>query len=149
MTGTAERDNFVYKNPMRSLTVLLVDDYEPFRRLIRSMLEEMPEIQVIGEAFDGLDAVHKAEQLRPDLIFLDIGLPKLNGIQAAQTIVKSVPDSKIVFLSQENSDDVVSEAFRLGAFGYITKIKAATEIKKAIEALRLAKESVPSKLGVA
>src|SRR5690349_13824524 len=101
---------------MTSVSVLLVDDYAPFRRLICSFLEEMPDVRVIGEAADGFEAVQKAEELQPDLILLDVGLPKMSGIQAAKNIVKSVPQSKIVFLSQETSDDVVEEAFRSGAF---------------------------------
>src|SRR5437762_7436773 len=107
------------KKQMTYLTVLLVDDYEPFRRLIRSMLEETSGFRIIGQASDGLDAIQKAEELRPDLILLDIGLPKLSGIQAARKILQRVPDSKIIFLSQETSADVVAEAFRLGASGYV------------------------------
>jgi DNA-binding NarL/FixJ family response regulator len=121
---------------MGSLTVLLVDDYEPFRRLICSMLEEKPDLEIIGQASDGLEAVQKAEELRPDLILLDIGLPKLSGIQAARKIFATVPDSKIVFLSQETSADVVEEAWRLGASGYVAKIHAGTDLIKAIEAVR-------------
>ena len=86
--------------------VLVVDDYEPFRRFVSSMLGEMPELQIIGEAADGLEAVQKAEELRPDLILLDIGLPILNGIEAARQIRRLVQESKIVFVSQESSADV-------------------------------------------
>ena len=134
---------------MRSVTVLLVDDYEPFRRLICSLLGEMPGVQTIGEASDGLEAIEKAEELHPDLILLDISLPKLSGLRAAKSILKSVPDSKIVFLSQESSDDVIKEALRLGAFGYVSKIHAGTELGKTVQAVREAKELVRLKLGVA
>ena len=121
---------------MTSFTVLVVDDYEPFRRLTCSVLEEMPGILILDEACDGLEAVQKAQELRPDLILLDIGMPRLNGIQAARTIRETVPHSKIVFLSQETSSDVVEEAFRLGAFAYVPKVSAGTELTKAVEAAR-------------
>jgi DNA-binding NarL/FixJ family response regulator len=125
---------------MSSLTLLVVDDYEPFRRLICSMLEEMVDVQIIGEASDGLEAIRKAEELHPDLIVLDIGLPALNGIQAAQRILKAVPESKIVFLSQESSADVMDEALRLGALGYVVKVNAGTDLPKAIETVRRGKQ---------
>jgi DNA-binding NarL/FixJ family response regulator len=76
-------------------------------------------LQVIGEVSDGLEAVQKAEELQPDLIVLDIGLPTLDGIEAARRIRKFSPESKIVFLSQESSADVVQEAFSLGTLGYV------------------------------
>ena len=118
---------------MTPLTILLVDDYEPFRRLICSMLGEMAGVQVIGQVSDGLAAIESAEELRPDLILLDIGLPKLNGMQAARIILKANPDSKVIFLSQETSADMADEAIRLGAWGYIVKVNAGTDLPKAIE----------------
>src|SRR5208337_1963779 len=95
--------------------------------------------RVIGEVSDGLDAVQKAVELQPDLILLDIGLPSLNGIEAAQRIRKLVPESKIVFLTQESSADVVQEALRLGARGYVVKMMAGSELLTAVEAVLLGK----------
>src|SRR5579884_2064405 len=124
---------------MASLTVLLVDDYEPFRRLICSMLEEMADVEVIGQASDCLAAIESAAELRPDLILLDIGLPKLNGIQAARNILKATPESKVIFLSQETSRDMADEAHRLGAWGYIVKVNAGSDLPQALELVRQGK----------
>jgi CheY-like chemotaxis protein len=104
-----------------SVRVLVVDDFEAFRRLPCSILETMPELQVICQASDGLEAVQRAEELQPDLILLDIGLPTLNGIEAARQIRRFSPDSKIIFLTLESSTDVVQEGLNLGARGYVLK----------------------------
>ena len=87
------------------IRVLIVDDYEDWRRTVRELLRERPELQVICEVADGLEAVQKAGELKPDLILLDIGLPKLNGIEAARQIRQLSPSAKIIFLSQDNSLD--------------------------------------------
>jgi DNA-binding NarL/FixJ family response regulator len=121
---------------MSPFRVLVVEDFLPFRRFICSALGEKPELQVVGEASDGQEAVHKAEELRPDLILLDIGLPTLNGIEAARQIRKLAPESKIVFVSQESSADVIEEAMNLGAMGYVVKAQAGRELLAAVDAVR-------------
>jgi CheY-like chemotaxis protein len=113
--------------------VLLVDDFEPFRRVTASILED-PGLQVI-EASDGMQAVAMARELQPDLILLDIGLPKLNGLEAARRIRDVSPNSKIIFLSQNSSADIVQQAFRLGAWGYIVKVNAGRELLPAVRAV--------------
>jgi DNA-binding NarL/FixJ family response regulator len=118
---------------MSSLRVLVVDDCEPFRRFVCSTVEKKPDLQVVGEASDGLEAVQKAEELQPDLIVLDIGLPTLNGIEVARRIRKLCPERKILFMSQESSADVAHEAFRLGAMGYVVKSHAGSELFVALE----------------
>ena len=118
-----------------SVRVLVVDDYEPFRRFVCSTLERRPDLQIIGEASDGLEAVQKAEGLQPDLIVLDIGLPTLNGLEAARRIRKFSPESKILFLSQESSADVVQEALGIGALGYVIKTHAGIELLAAVDAV--------------
>jgi DNA-binding NarL/FixJ family response regulator len=125
-----------------SVRVLVVDDHEPFRRFVCSTLGKNPELQVIGEVSDGLEAVHKVEELQPDLIVLDIGLPTLNGIEAARRIRKLAPESKILFVSQESSADVVQEALRLGALGYVVKSHAGSELLAAVEAIRQGRQFV-------
>ena len=113
----------------------MVEDYEPFRRFICSTLRKKPEFQIVGEVADGLEAVQKAEELQPDLIMLDIGLPSLNGIDAARRIRKLSPKSKILFMSQESSADVVQQALALGALGYVVKAHAGGELQPAVEAV--------------
>jgi DNA-binding NarL/FixJ family response regulator len=115
--------------------VLVVEDYEPFRRFICSRLRKRPELEIVCELADGLEAVQKAEELRPDLIVLDIGLPSLNGIDAARRIRKRFPESKILFVSQESSADVVQEALALGALGYVVKAHAGNDFLPAVEAV--------------
>ena len=111
-----------------SLTrVLVVDDNEPFRRFVQATLDTRPELHVVGEVSDGLEAVQKALELQPDLIVLDIGLPGLNGIEAARHIRMLSPNSKILFLSQE--------ALCLGALAYVIKACAASDLLAAVEAV--------------
>jgi DNA-binding NarL/FixJ family response regulator len=120
--------------------VLVVDDYEPFRRFVCSTLGRRQDLQVIGEVSDGLEAVHKAERLRPDLVLLDLGLPILNGIEAAQRIRMLSPDSKILFVSQESSSAVVQEALGAGACGYVIKTDARSELLTAVDAVLLGEQ---------
>jgi len=117
-----------------SVRILIVEDFPQFRQFICSMLGERNDLQIIGEAADGLEAVQKAVELKPDLILMDIGLPSLNGIEAARQIRKLVPQSKIIFLSQESSSEVMQEALSLGARGYVVKIKATSELMTVIDA---------------
>ncbi len=118
-----------------AVRVLVVDDYEPFRRVVCTILDARPELQVIGEAADGLEAVQKAAELQPDLILLDIGMPALNGIEAAHRISRLVPAAKILFVSQENDMDVIAAALSDGATGYLHKQTASSELLSAVEAV--------------
>lgn len=113
----------------------MVDDYEPWRRFVSSTLQRSPELQVVSEASDGIAAVQKAEELQPDLILLDIGLPELNGIETARRIRRSSPDSKIIFITENRSPEIASEALRTGGSGYLVKSAAGTELFKAIDAV--------------
>src|SRR5271169_136821 len=122
---------------MSSVRVLVVEDFVPFRQFVCSTLGKMPGLQVVGEVSDGLEAVQKALELKPDLILLDIGMPGMNGIEAARQIRKLVPESKIIFLSQESSQDVVQEALSAGASGYVIKSMAGNELLPAVEAVFL------------
>jgi DNA-binding NarL/FixJ family response regulator len=115
--------------------ILVVEDFEPYRAFVTSLLREKPDMQVICEATDGLDAVARAEQFTPDLILMDIGLPKRNGIEAARQILEFTPNAKIIFLTQETAAEVVQEALQLGACGYVLKSRAGNDLLEAIDAV--------------
>ena len=117
------------------MRVLIVEDFVPFRQFICSTLAKKPELQLIGEVSDGLEAVQKADELKPDLILLDIGLPSLNGIDAARQIRKLSPESKIIFLSQESSADVIEAALSLGAWAYVLKMRAESDLLAAVDSV--------------
>lgn len=119
--------------------ILVVDDFEPFRNLVGSILHGRADWEIIAEARDGLEALEKAKALRPELILLDIALPKMNGIQVAEELAKTTLESKIIFISQETSADIVQEAIRLRASGYVNKAKAVRELIAAIDAVFLGK----------
>ena len=126
--------------------VLVVEDQEPFRRFVCSTLEKRPELQIVCEVSDGQDAVRKSGELHPDLILLDVGLPSLNGIEAARQIRKLSHKSKILFVSQESDADVVQEAFRIGALGYVAKINSGSDLLPAVEAVCQGKRFVSAGL---
>ena len=117
-----------------AIRVLIAEDFPAFRQFVCSTLTKRPDLQVIGEVSDGLEAVQLAIELKPDLILLDVGLPTMNGIEAARRIRALVPESKIIFLSQETSDEVVEEALSTGARGYVVKAKAGSQLLAAIGA---------------
>jgi DNA-binding NarL/FixJ family response regulator len=130
----------------RATRVLVVEDFEPFRQFFRSTLSKIPRVQIIGEVSDGLDAVLKAEELQPDLILLDIGLPTLDGIEAARQIRALCPASRVIFLTQESGEHFVQEAFRVGAMAYVAKMRAGKELAAAVDAVLDGRQFVGSAL---
>jgi DNA-binding NarL/FixJ family response regulator len=133
-TLNVEEEKLLQPVPIR---ILLVDDFALWRQTVSSMLAIKPRLQVVGEASDGGEAVEKAVALKPDLILLDIGLPTLNGLEVARQIRERVPGSKIIFLSQESSPDIIQEAMNVGASGYVVKTKAGNELFTAVGAVFL------------
>ena len=128
-TPLLENNNVRGGEPYR---ILVVDDFAGFRRFVNSALRRRTRFQIV-EASDGLAAVQKAEELKPDLILLDIGLPSLNGLEVARRIREFDPSARILFLSQECSADVILEALGLG--GYVHKSSAQRDLLPAIEAV--------------
>ena len=130
---------------MSLVRILVADDFEDWRSQVHSLLQARPAWQVIAEASDGSEAVQKAGDLKPDLIVLDIGLPKLNGIEAARQIRQLSPNSKIIFLSQNSDLDVVRAALDTGALGYVHKADARRELPPAVDAALRGKQFVSSR----
>ena len=118
---------------MSSFHILVADDLPVWRVKVRHLLQAYPEWEVT-EACDGMEAVQKAAQLHPDIILLDIGMPILSGLEAAQQISKTSPASIIVFLTQHTDSELMSAARNTGAKGYVLKANAATELLPVIAA---------------
>ena len=114
--------------------ILVVDDVKVWRDAVCRILATRPGLQVIAQAADGEEAVQLAGELKPDLIVLDIGLPKLDGLHAAARISELSPASKVVFLSQDNDPEIVQAALSIGLSAYVYKPKATTELLYAIKA---------------
>jgi DNA-binding NarL/FixJ family response regulator len=129
-----------------SIRVLIVDDFEPWRNFVCSTLQNEPGIQIVGEVSDGSEAVQKAEELKPDLILLDIGLPTLNGVEVAKRIHQIIPDARILFLTQNADLDVLRTAMTNGAKGYILKMDAEGELIPAIAAVMKGEKFVSERL---
>jgi DNA-binding NarL/FixJ family response regulator len=119
----------------QQVRILIVEDHEPFRHYVSSTLQQQANVRIIGEAEDGLQAVQLAKVLQPDVIILDIGLPRLSGIEAGRQIRQVAAESRIIFLSQETSADVREEAWALGAWGYVVKAQAGHELIAAVQAV--------------
>jgi DNA-binding NarL/FixJ family response regulator len=116
-----------------TVRILVVDDFEPWRREVCAMLQRRPEFCVVAEVADGLEAVQEADKLKPDLILLDIGLPSLNGLEVANRIRQSTPDARIIFLTQMSDSDVIRATLSTGAQGYVVKANAWAELFAAID----------------
>jgi DNA-binding NarL/FixJ family response regulator len=121
------------KSLMASATVLIADDFSPWRAQVRFILQLRPEWQIIGEASDGQQAVQRAQALRPDIVLLDIGMPLLHGMAAADQIRKLSARSRVLFLTQNDDSELMNEALATGADGYVLKASAATELIPAVE----------------
>ena len=117
------------------LRALVVDDFEKWRRYVCSALQQIPGVEVVGQAADGLDAIQKAKDLRPNLILLDIGLPRLNGIEVARRLSTISPESKIIFFTENRSSEIKEEALRAGGSAYVIKSNSESELIAAIEAV--------------
>jgi DNA-binding NarL/FixJ family response regulator len=114
--------------------ILVAEDFESWRVKIRSILQAQPEWQIVCEVSDGLQAVEKTEELSPDVVLLDVGMPVLNGVEAAKRIRQKAPNAKLLFLTQDGDNDTRTAALNTGAEGYLLKSKAASELVPSIAA---------------
>lgn len=120
---------------MAKIRILLVDDHTILRQGIRSLLNDEENVEVIGEAEDGRQAIEKTKQMIPDLIVLDIMMPNLNGIEALREIKKLSPETKVLVLTMYNNEDFVYQTLQAGASGYLLKESAFTDVVSAINAI--------------
>ncbi|HET6178670.1 MAG TPA: response regulator transcription factor [Candidatus Sulfotelmatobacter sp.] len=123
---------------MSAIRIMVVDDFKQWRTTLRSVVEAVEGFRVVAEAGDALEAIAKAGRLRPDIVLLDIGLPLLNGIEAAPRIRRTSPGSKIIFLTQEHDSDVMAAAFAAGAEAYLLKSEVVGELRRVLDAVRQA-----------
>jgi DNA-binding NarL/FixJ family response regulator len=114
--------------------ILLVDDFVPWHRTVTLLLQKNAALQVISAATNGLEAVTKAQELQPDLVLLDIGLPGMTGIEAASRILAVSPGSKIIFLTENDCEMIQEKALSTGACGYVLKSSAMYQLLPAVEA---------------
>jgi DNA-binding NarL/FixJ family response regulator len=120
---------------MKTLRILIADDHDLLRRGLKSLLESRPGWTICGEALTGREAVTKAEQLRPDIVVLDISMPELNGVEAARRILKAWPNTEILILSVHYSDQLIRDILEAGVRGYVVKSDSDRDLIVAVEAL--------------
>lgn len=137
--GLASRDSGTQMEAITGKTspvrVLVVDDFKPWMNFVQTVLEKVPGFRIVGVAFDGAEAILQSQLLRPDLVLIDISLPLMNGIDAARHIIRLVPDSRIIFVSQKCEPSVVQAAFAAGGQGYVAKFDVVGELLQAMEAV--------------
>jgi len=131
---------------MGELRLLVADDHEVVRKGLRALLEEQPGWKVEAEAADGRDAVKKAQELKPDIAVMDIGMPSLNGLEATRQILKTTARTKVLILTMHESDPLIREVLDAGARGYLLKTDASRDLIAAVDAVRRNKTFFTSKV---
>jgi len=132
---------------MQTFTVLIVEDFAPFREIVSALLLKTGRFDVVDQASDGLEAIQKAKAWQPDFILLDIGLPNMNGLEAANRIAAVAPNSRIVFLSQDRDLDIVKASLSTGARGYVVKSDAGSDLLEALATVAQGKTFLSASLG--
>jgi DNA-binding NarL/FixJ family response regulator len=122
---------------MNPLRILLADDHEIVREGVRALLlQRQPEWEVCAEASTGREAVEKAQQLKPDIVIMDVGMPELNGLDATRQIRRSLPDTEVLIFTANETEEIVRNVFKAGARAYLLKVEANTHLIPAIEMLQ-------------
>jgi two-component system response regulator NreC len=130
----------------KKITVLIADDHAVVREGLRKLLEEQPDMEVVGEAVDGMQAVKKVKSLHPDVALLDIAMPELNGLEAVALIKEAVPETQVVLLSMHIKDAYVHQALNSGALGYVLKASPTTDVLESIRAASRGEHFLSSKI---
>jgi two-component system response regulator NreC len=131
----------------KKIRVLVADDHAVVRQGFRKLLEEQEDIEVLGEAGDGLEVIRQVKSLRPDVVLMDIQMPELNGLETVSLIKESVPETQVVLLSMHEKDAYVYQALSSGALGYVLKASPVTEILEAIRTVYQGEHFLSSKIG--
>jgi DNA-binding NarL/FixJ family response regulator len=118
-----------------TVRILVVDDHPVVRHGLRALLGSRPEWEIIAEAEDGIEAVEKADRLQPDIVLLDISMPKMDGLEACRRIRRNVPKSEVLIVTQHDSPQMMREALGAGARGYVVKSDAARDLLAAVDAV--------------
>lgn len=128
------------------IKILIADDHAIVREGLRKLLEEQPDMVVVGEAEDGLKALRKVKSTRPDVALIDIAMPNLNGLEAVGLIKEAAPETKIILLSMHKKDAYVHQALSYGALGYVLKASHTTDVLEAIRAAHRGEYYLSSKI---
>ena len=131
---------------MKLITILLADDHDVVRRGMKMLLEDEEGIQIIGEAFDGLDAIEKVKMLMPNVVILDLTMPKMNGIEAAKIISEEYPEVKILIFSMHHNKEYIVKSVENGANGYLLKDTGKDELLRAIKVVSEGRKYFPPEI---
>src|SRR5881296_4219249 len=132
---------------MATFRIFIADDHEVVRKVVCALLQAQPDWEVCGEAADGREAVEKVQELKPDVVILDIGMPSLNGLEATRQILKGNPLQRVLILTVTDAEQLIEEVLKAGARGFVLKADAAKDLTMAVEALQQDRTFFNSRVG--